>query len=131
MIMDDRVRDSFRNAGAKMRGVGSNMRGVGHAAAAGAAGVALMAGNLARTVKDRAGDVRPSTPNKGEGIMMKKSTLVALLVAVAAVAGVLIALYMYVLRRERELDEYEQLLFSEDFNDDLPDAFDDEDDAKD
>ncbi|NLW78069.1 MAG: phosphatase [Ruminococcaceae bacterium] len=52
---------------------------------------------------------------------MKKSTVVALLVALAAVAGILAALYFYVLRRERELDEYEQLLFSEDFDDDLMD----------
>ncbi|MDL2219378.1 phosphatase [Ruminococcaceae bacterium OttesenSCG-928-O06] len=55
---------------------------------------------------------------------MRKSTVVALFVALAAVAGVLGALYVYILRRERELDEYEQLLFSEDFNDDLLDPID-------
>ena len=49
---------------------------------------------------------------------MKKSTFVAILIALAAVAGILGALYVYVLRREKELDEYEQLLFSEDFTGD-------------
>ncbi|MDL2324588.1 hypothetical protein LJC61_05490 [Ruminococcaceae bacterium OttesenSCG-928-A16] len=56
---------------------------------------------------------------KGE-ISMKKSTFVTLLVVFAAIAGALGALYFYVLRREKELDEYEQLLFSEDFNDEIP-----------
>lgn len=121
MVVDDRVRDSFKTAGA-------NMRGVGHAAAAGAAGVGFLAGNIAKTVKDKANDWSPSHLKNGEVVTMKKSTLVALLVGIGVVAGVLIALYMYVLRRERELDEYEQLLFSEDFNDDLPDSFADEDD---
>lgn len=121
MIVDDRVRDSFRAAG-------RNMRGVGHAAVAGAAGVGLLAGNLARTVKDKAGEWKPEKLKNGEVITMKKSTLVALLLGIGVVAGILIALYIYVLRRERELDEYEQLLFSEDFNDDLPDTFGDDDD---
>ncbi len=51
---------------------------------------------------------------------------------VPAVAGVLGALYFYVLRREKELDEYEQLLFSEDFNDDVLDPVDEpaQEDAK-
>lgn len=104
------------------------MRGVGHAAVAGAAGVGLLAGNLARTVKDKAGEWKPEKLKNGEVITMKKSTLVALLLGIGVVAGILIALYIYVLRRERELDEYEQLLFSEDFNDDLPDTFGDDDD---
>lgn len=60
---------------------------------------------------------------KGE-ISMKKSTFVTLLVVFAAIAGALGALYFYVLRREKELDEYEQLLFSEDFNDEIPADFD-------
>lgn len=123
MIVDNQVRSSFRTAG-------ENVRCVGRAAAAGAAGVGLMAGNLAHTVKDHAVDLKNNTlTSKGDVVTMKKSTLIALLVAIAAIAGVLVALYFYVLRREKELDEYEQLLFSEDFSDDLPDAF--ADDEKD
>lgn len=49
-------------------------------------------------------------------IVMKKSTFAAILVFFAAVAGVLAAVYFYLRRRESELDEYEQLLFSEDFS---------------
>ena len=51
---------------------------------------------------------------KGE-ITMKKSTLVALLVFLSAIAGALAAAYFYLARREKELDEYEQMLFSEDY----------------
>ena len=59
---------------------------------------------------------------KGE-ITMKKSTLVALLVFLSAVAGALAAGYCYLLKREKELDEYEQMLFSEEYEeDDLPAA---------
>ena len=54
---------------------------------------------------------------KGE-ITMKKSTLVALLVFLSAVAGALAAGYCYLLKREKELDEYEQMLFSEDYEED-------------
>ena len=49
-------------------------------------------------------------------IVMKKSTFAAILVFFAAVAGALAAVYFYLRRRESELDEYEQLLFSEDFS---------------
>ena len=48
---------------------------------------------------------------------MKKSTLVALLVFLSAIAGALAAAYFYLARREKELDEYEQMLFSEDYAD--------------
>ena len=54
---------------------------------------------------------------KGE-ITMNKSTLVALLVFLSAVAGALAAGYCYLLKREKELDEYEQMLFSEDYEED-------------
>ena len=47
----------------------------------------------------------------------KKSTLVALLVFLSAVAGALAAAYFYLVKREKELDEYEQMLFSEDYDD--------------
>ena len=43
---------------------------------------------------------------------MKKSCLVAVITVLAAVAGALAAVAVYLHRREKELDEYEQLLFS-------------------
>ena len=43
---------------------------------------------------------------------MKKSCLVAVITVLAAVAGALAAVYLH--RREKELDEYERLLFGED-----------------
>ncbi len=101
------------------------MGGFGHSALAGAAAAAVTAGGLAGSLKDKAAgfgaSIHAPQNNHQEVVTMKKSTLIALFVALAAVAGVLGALYVYVLRRERELDEYEQLLFSEDFNDDIPD----------
>lgn len=36
----------------------------------------------------------------------------------SAVAGALAAGYCYLLKREKELDEYEQMLFSEDYEED-------------
>ena len=45
---------------------------------------------------------------------MKKSCLIAVIAALAAVAGALAAVAVYLHRREKELDEYERLLFSED-----------------
>lgn len=53
---------------------------------------------------------------------MKKSCLVAVIAVLAAVAGALAAVALYLNRREKELDEYERLLFSDDYDD-----FDDED----
>lgn len=50
-------------------------------------------------------------------VTMKKSVLVAVIAALAAVAGALAAVAVYLHRREKELDEYEKLLFSEDFED--------------
>ena len=43
--------------------------------------------------------------------MMKKSTFGAALAFLAAAAGVLTAVALYLRRREQELDEYEKLLF--------------------
>ena len=111
----------------KLHGYYKKIASVGRSAIAGAAGAAVVLGNAGRALKNRAADVRNlvlhknSKKQSGEVIEMKKSTVIALLVALAAVAGVLGALYFYVLRREKELDEYEQLLFSEDFNDDFMD----------
>ena len=45
---------------------------------------------------------------------MKKSCLIAVITALAAVAGELAAEAVYQHRREKELDEYERLLFGED-----------------
>ena len=55
--------------------------------------------------------------------MMKKSTFGAALLFLAAAVGVLTAVALYLRRREKELDEYEKLLFS--------DEYDDEDEADD
>ena len=56
-----------------------------------------------------------------EVIVMKKSTFAAILIFLSAAVGALVAAYMYIQRREKELDEYEQLLFSEEFNQSVPD----------
>ena len=45
---------------------------------------------------------------------MKKSCIIAVIAALAAVAGALAAVAVYLRRREKELDEYERLLFGED-----------------
>lgn len=119
-----------KNLGKTIGNAKSTLRGAGKAAMAGAAGAALVVGNVASALQSKASKVSDMVQRKSkkseEGIVVKKSTFVAVLVALAAVAGVLGALYFYVLRREKELDEYEQLLFSEDFNEELP--YDEEED---
>ena len=45
---------------------------------------------------------------------MKRSCLVAVITVLAAVAGALAAVVFSLHRREKELDEYERLLFGED-----------------
>ena len=55
--------------------------------------------------------------------MMKKSTFGAVLAVLFAAAGAVTAAALYLYHREKELDEYERLLFSDDYDD-----FDDEDD---
>ena len=60
-------------------------------------------------------------PQKEEDVFtMKKSTLIAIVAFLSAVAGALAAAFVYLRRREAELDEYEQLLFSEDFSHEEP-----------
>ena len=44
---------------------------------------------------------------------MKKSTLIAIIAALSAIAGALAVVALYLRRREKELDEYEELLFSD------------------
>ena len=56
--------------------------------------------------------------------MMKKTTFGAVLAFLFAAAGALTAAALYRYHREKELDEYERLLFSDDYDD-----FDDEDDT--
>lgn len=57
--------------------------------------------------------------------MMNKSTFGAALAFLFVAAGALTAAALYLRRREKELDEYEELLFGEDL-DDLDDAVEDE-----
>lgn len=55
--------------------------------------------------------------------MMKKSTFGVALAFIAAAAGVLTAVALYLRRREKELDEYERLLYSDnDFEDEDEDT---------
>ena len=49
--------------------------------------------------------------------MMKKSTFGAILAFLFAAAGTLTAAALYLRRREKELDEYERLLYSDDGDD--------------
>lgn len=59
--------------------------------------------------------------------MMKKSTFGAVLAFLFAAAGALTAAAIYLYRREKELDEYERLLFSNDYEDeDADEDFEDE-----
>ena len=83
-------------------------------AMAGVLDAAQAAAETAKKARDRL------ACKKEETITMKKSTFAAILVFLAAVAGALAAAYMYIQRREKELDEYEQLLFSEEFNQEVP-----------
>ena len=53
---------------------------------------------------------------------MKKSCLIAVIATLAAVAGALAAVAVYLHRREKELDEYERLLFGEDKAETVEDA---------
>ena len=48
--------------------------------------------------------------------MMKKTTFGAVLAFLFAAAGALTAAALYLYHREKELDEYERLLFSDDYN---------------
>lgn len=61
--------------------------------------------------------------------MMNKTTFGAALAFLFVAAGALTAAALYLRRREKELDEYERLLFSDDL-DDLADDADDLDEAE-
>ena len=58
--------------------------------------------------------------------MMKKSTFGAVLAFFFAAAGALTAAALYLYHREKELDEYERLLFSYDGDDYDDDDFEDD-----
>lgn len=55
--------------------------------------------------------------------MMKKSTFGAVLAFFFAAAGALTAAALYLYRREKELDEYERLLFSDEYEDEDEDSY--------
>ena len=57
---------------------------------------------------------------------MKHSTFVAVLLFLASAVGALTAAWLYIRRREKELDEYERLLFSDEYEDDDDDSYEDE-----
>ena len=79
-----------------------------------ASALCRLAGSLRRLRRGRA-------KQNQEEITMKKSTLVAIIAFLSAVVGALGAMFFYLRRREAELDEYEQLLFSEEpVEDDAP-----------
>ena len=63
--------------------------------------------------------------------MMKKTTFGAVLAFLFAAAGALTAAALYLYHREKELDEYERLLFSDDYEDDDYDYEDDDYDDED
>ena len=66
-------------------------------------------------VTSRCHDLKKRRGRKKESAQpMKKSCLIAVIAALAAVAGALVAVAVYLRRREKELDEYERLLFGED-----------------
>lgn len=84
--------------------------------------VPIVIGAAALAGKSLAGNIRRTSQKKKGEITMKKSTFVSLIVFLSAVAGALGAAYLYLMKREKELDEYEQMLFSEDYEDDTCEA---------
>lgn len=94
---------------------------------ASAARIAAKAYHAGKQVEKRMTDFL--YPQEEDVIVMKKSTFAAILVFFAAIAGALAAVYFYLRRRESELDEYEQLLFSEDFSHETDGSVSDEVDA--
>ena len=78
---------------------------------------AVVAGHLLHQSRKLRRNVRTAFhPNERKDVItMKKSTFALL----AAIAGALGAAFFYLRRREEELDEYEQLLFSEDYSDEM------------
>ena len=67
---------------------------------------------------------------KQEDLVMKKSTLMAIIAGLSAIAGALGAMFPDRRRREPELDENQHLLFSEDFGQHVPSEEDFEDEEE-
>ena len=65
-------------------------------------------------IKMNSGSMNHRSPPENGVCPMKKSCLIAVIATLAAVAGALAAVAVYLHRREKELDEYERLLFGED-----------------
>lgn len=86
---------------------------------------AMLVRQHGKSLQKKAGTLLHLQPKRKDTITMKKSTFAAILVLFAAIAGALSAAYLYLRRREKELDEYEQLLFSEDFSHEEPDETED------
>ena len=78
----------------------------------------VLIGSVVAAGKAFAEDLGSRKNNEEGEITMKKSTLISLIVFLSAVAGALGAAYLYLKKREKELDEYEQMLFSEEYEDD-------------
>ncbi len=57
---------------------------------------------------------------------MKKSTYITIIAVLSAIAGALVAVAIYLNRREKDLEEYEQMLFGEEFNDEFSEEATDE-----
>ncbi len=74
----------------------------------------MLLGFMLRAARFKHGLKQRFDRNKESAESMKKSYLIAVIAALAAVAGALTAVAIYLHRREKELDEYEQLLFGED-----------------
>lgn len=84
------------------------------------AGAVLTCASAYRQAKKDVSAARLLRPKKEDAITMKKSTFAAIVIFLSAAVGALVAAYLYIQRREKELDEYEQLLFSEEFSDTVP-----------
>ncbi|MEG1932685.1 MAG: hypothetical protein RR075_06210, partial [Pygmaiobacter sp.] len=68
--------------------------------------VPLAAGAVSVACKSFARDIKRKNKKKKGKDTMKKSTVLSIIVFLSAVAGALGAAYLYLRRREKELDEY-------------------------
>ncbi len=60
------------------------------------------------------GEIKNIKKRKGLVKDMKKSTLLSLIIILSALIGAVSAMYIYLMKREKELDEYERILFEGD-----------------
>ena len=66
------------------------------------------------------GKARAERRKQSEESTMKNTTLIAIIAMLAAAAGALAAAFCYLRRREEELEDYEDMLFSEDYAEEIP-----------